>query len=314
MSNYVDPLADPDLVGGTAYELASVLIHSGTAFSGHYFAYVRDSSTGKWRNFNDESVTPLGGSGGSAADNSGGGGTGGQTERGSVKNHRVQDTSFSAAESGGGASSRVEGGGHGGDAGGGDDDGDGGEDLSFFVKAFGGRSDGASSASAYVLLYHRVETGPDGDSDGDNASSGTEGRNSKEDASKSAEMPQQHVNMSIGGGGVVPNALAAAIEAENDKWRADREAYLKRKNSVHFEVHHPALSVIAHVSVDKTATLADATRAAAAAVLADTSGLSDGAELRLRPCHLKTGKPTAPPLCVLETLGKAPLCSVLDIE
>ena len=45
-------------VGPTAYELIAVLIQSGTAYSGHYFAYIK-SGDKSWWEFNDEKVTEL---------------------------------------------------------------------------------------------------------------------------------------------------------------------------------------------------------------------------------------------------------------
>jgi hypothetical protein len=290
-----------------------------------------DPSTGRWHNFNDESVTPLGGGRGdddSSGSDSGRGRVG--SRGGGGGSHRAHDSTVADAGSGvGGVGGRGRDGGGGGGGNGsgvvhGDDhDDDGGiDDLSFFVKAFGGRSDGASSASAYVLLYHRIESERTedtaarqqasdentGDTTAHDQASECQA-SSKKDVDEETEPARQRVDISAhgggsgGGGGDVPPAIAHAIAVENDKWRADREAYLKRKNSVHFEVHHPGTSATVQVSVDKASTLADATRAAAAAVLGDASALADGVELRLRPCHLKTGKPTAPPLCVLETLG-----------
>lgn len=109
------------------YELTAVLIHSGTAFSGHYFAYVLDPEKKQWLNFNDEVVTPL----------------------------------YSESV-----------------------------DNDFFQKAFGGRSDGASSASAYVLLYRRADPAPSDQS--------------------SAEVQ------------TISAPLASAIATENQKWAKDR--------------------------------------------------------------------------------------------
>lgn len=37
------------------YELVGVLVHSGTAESGHYYSYIK--SQGKWHEFNDSLVT-----------------------------------------------------------------------------------------------------------------------------------------------------------------------------------------------------------------------------------------------------------------
>lgn len=41
------------------YELFSIMIHSGSASGGHYYAYIKDFRTGDWLCFNDQSVTPV---------------------------------------------------------------------------------------------------------------------------------------------------------------------------------------------------------------------------------------------------------------
>eukprot|EP00051_Salpingoeca_urceolata_P006849 m.90590 g.90590 ORF g.90590 m.90590 type:complete len:1136 (+) comp15013_c1_seq2:388-3795(+) len=41
------------------YELYSIMIHSGSALGGHYFAYIRSFDDGKWYCFNDSSVTEI---------------------------------------------------------------------------------------------------------------------------------------------------------------------------------------------------------------------------------------------------------------
>jgi len=41
------------------YELFSVMIHSGGAMGGHYYAYIKSMKTGRWYNFNDNSVTNI---------------------------------------------------------------------------------------------------------------------------------------------------------------------------------------------------------------------------------------------------------------
>lgn len=41
------------------YELYSVLVHSGSAMGGHYYAYIKSLDDGKWYNFNDANVTTL---------------------------------------------------------------------------------------------------------------------------------------------------------------------------------------------------------------------------------------------------------------
>lgn len=40
------------------YELSGIIIHSGTAFAGHYYSYAKDRSTGEWFCFDDDTVTP----------------------------------------------------------------------------------------------------------------------------------------------------------------------------------------------------------------------------------------------------------------
>jgi ubiquitin carboxyl-terminal hydrolase 47 len=39
------------------YELYSIMIHSGSASGGHYYAYIKDFAKGEWFCFNDQSVT-----------------------------------------------------------------------------------------------------------------------------------------------------------------------------------------------------------------------------------------------------------------
>ena len=45
--------------GEYVYELYSIMIHTGGAFGGHYFAYIKSFEDGKWYNFNDASVTEI---------------------------------------------------------------------------------------------------------------------------------------------------------------------------------------------------------------------------------------------------------------
>jgi len=45
--------------GSLVYELYSILIHSGGAYGGHYYAYIKSFEDGKWYNFNDSSVSGL---------------------------------------------------------------------------------------------------------------------------------------------------------------------------------------------------------------------------------------------------------------
>eukprot|EP00742_Colponemidia_sp_Colp-10_P003548 GILJ01003779.1.p1 GENE.GILJ01003779.1~~GILJ01003779.1.p1 ORF type:complete len:1161 (+),score=247.88 GILJ01003779.1:139-3621(+) len=45
--------------GPYAYELFSILIHSGSALGGHYYAYIKSFENGRWYNFNDSSVSEI---------------------------------------------------------------------------------------------------------------------------------------------------------------------------------------------------------------------------------------------------------------
>ena len=45
--------------GENVYELYSIMIHTGGAFGGHYFSYIKSFEDGKWYNFNDSSVTEI---------------------------------------------------------------------------------------------------------------------------------------------------------------------------------------------------------------------------------------------------------------
>lgn len=45
--------------GDLVYELYSVLVHSGSAMGGHYYAYIKSFEDGKWYNFNDSDVRPI---------------------------------------------------------------------------------------------------------------------------------------------------------------------------------------------------------------------------------------------------------------
>lgn len=45
--------------GKFVYELYAVMIHSGGAMGGHYYAYIKDLETSKWYNFNDSVVREI---------------------------------------------------------------------------------------------------------------------------------------------------------------------------------------------------------------------------------------------------------------
>lgn len=46
--------------GPYVYELFSIMIHSGSATGGHYYAYIKDFENGLWLCFNDQTVQPIG--------------------------------------------------------------------------------------------------------------------------------------------------------------------------------------------------------------------------------------------------------------
>lgn len=50
---------DPALDDGMHYELYSIMIHSGGAMGGHYYAYIKSFDDGKWYHFNDGSVSEI---------------------------------------------------------------------------------------------------------------------------------------------------------------------------------------------------------------------------------------------------------------
>ena len=45
--------------GPYVYELFAIMIHSGSASGGHYYAYIKDFNSSKWYSFNDQTVTPV---------------------------------------------------------------------------------------------------------------------------------------------------------------------------------------------------------------------------------------------------------------
>ena len=49
----------PEGGGGLRYELFSILVHSGGAIGGHYYAYIKDFAKNKWFEFNDSTISEL---------------------------------------------------------------------------------------------------------------------------------------------------------------------------------------------------------------------------------------------------------------
>lgn len=45
--------------GPYEYELFAIMIHSGSASGGHYYAYIKDFESFKWFSFNDQTVSPV---------------------------------------------------------------------------------------------------------------------------------------------------------------------------------------------------------------------------------------------------------------
>lgn len=45
--------------GPYVYELFAIMIHSGSASGGHYYAYIKDFNSSKWYSFNDQTVSPI---------------------------------------------------------------------------------------------------------------------------------------------------------------------------------------------------------------------------------------------------------------
>ena len=45
--------------GPFLYQLFSIMVHSGSASGGHYYAYIKDFTSGEWFCFNDQSVTKV---------------------------------------------------------------------------------------------------------------------------------------------------------------------------------------------------------------------------------------------------------------
>lgn len=49
----------PNDPGQYVYELFSIMIHSGSASGGHYYAYIKEFENGEWFCFNDQSVSSV---------------------------------------------------------------------------------------------------------------------------------------------------------------------------------------------------------------------------------------------------------------
>lgn len=47
------------IANGYLYELFSIMIHSGSALAGHYYAFIKNLDSGQWLTFNDSSVRPM---------------------------------------------------------------------------------------------------------------------------------------------------------------------------------------------------------------------------------------------------------------
>ena len=203
--------------GPTAYSLSAVLIHSGTAHSGHYFAFVKDLASGTWFEFNDEKVTLL------------------------AEDGPEMDPSFLERVFGGA------------------------------VSAAGG---GASSMSAYGLVYRRV--------DGATASNSL--------VASTTPETDEHESTSVPESVPPPADLAAVVAAENLRWQASRAEYIRKRDAVTFEVHsdlvgdeHDSKSATMTVVLDKTSTLSAAVEACLAATEARGASLqADHDKYRLR--------------------------------
>lgn len=49
--------SENESIGPYMYELYAIMIHSGSASGGHYYAYIKDLKTEHWFCFNDQSVS-----------------------------------------------------------------------------------------------------------------------------------------------------------------------------------------------------------------------------------------------------------------
>lgn len=59
MSTSTDNKFVSNQAGPYMYELFAIMIHSGSASGGHYYAYIKDFDTSVWYCFNDQSVTTI---------------------------------------------------------------------------------------------------------------------------------------------------------------------------------------------------------------------------------------------------------------
>lgn len=48
-----------DAPGPYEYELFAIMIHSGSASGGHYYAYIKDFNSCHWYSFNDQTVSSV---------------------------------------------------------------------------------------------------------------------------------------------------------------------------------------------------------------------------------------------------------------
>ena len=54
-----EPILEYIKQGEFVYELYSILIHSGSAMGGHYYAYIKSFEDSIWYNFNDSVVSEI---------------------------------------------------------------------------------------------------------------------------------------------------------------------------------------------------------------------------------------------------------------
>lgn len=51
--------AEPPTDPAFDYDLSGILVHTGTADSGHYYSFIKDRNSGRWFQFNDSHVSPF---------------------------------------------------------------------------------------------------------------------------------------------------------------------------------------------------------------------------------------------------------------